>query len=183
MMGHSSIDEVIADAPESTQEGPAVGPNGRRLKKDGTERAAKKRRVVVADDADPMADPRYRQAIAGMHFYGAPRIIKRGFSTVAVLSNDDSLDLNEQENQAIDDYFYAVSKHMSFDPMATILGRVLLLILLIGEIIGTRVLMRSKFGKQIKELILGESQTSTLQDNGSVRSSGLREDFPSPQMD
>lgn len=184
MSGYKDIDEVIAEAPESTQEEtPAVGPNGRRLKKDGTERAAKRRRSVTVDETDPMSDPRYRQAVAGMNFYGAPRVIKRGFSTVAALTHDDSLDLNDQENQAIDDYFYAVSKHMTFDPMSTIIGRVLLLILLIGEIIGTRVLMRSKFGTQLKELIIGESETTTLQDNSSVRPGSVGEDFPSSPLD
>jgi len=179
MSGFKNIDEVIENAPENTQETPAVGPNGRRLKKDGTERAAKKSRTLKLDGSDLMDDPQYRKAIQGMNFYGAPRIIKRGFKTVSVLTHDDSLDLNEQENEAIDNYFYAVSKHVSFDPMATLMGRILLLILLLCEIIGTRLLVRSKIGKQIKEWMEHEPETSTVQDHGSVRPGSVGEDFSS----
>jgi hypothetical protein len=182
--GFSNIDEVIAAAPDATQVEPPRGPNGRTLRKDGTERAPKgsrKSRVTTVDADDPMSDPKYKKAIAGMNFYGAPRIIKRSFKTVSVLANDSTLDLDEQENEAIDDYFYAVSKHTTFDPMASLVGRILLLILLIGEIVVTRVLVRSKFGREIQKLIMGkreedESQVTTLQDNGGVRSSSIGED-------
>lgn len=186
LSGFDNIDEVINAAPDAAQvqagEDSRVGPNGRKLRRDGTERAAKKPRGTVNVD-DPMNDPRYRQSIAGMNFYGAPRVIKRGFKTVATLTHDAELDLNDDENKAIDDYFYAVSKHTSFDPMASIVGRVLLLILLIGEIVGSRILMRSEFGKSIKEMLTRDkSETSTMQDNGVVRSGVVGEDSPFETM-
>jgi hypothetical protein len=182
------IDAVIAAAPESTNatatETP-VGPNGRKLRKDGTERAAKKSRkgTVVPDGDEPMSDPRYRQAIAGMNFYGAPRVIKRGFKTVSVLANDSELDLQPEENDAIDNYFYAVSKHATFDPMSNIFGRILLLILLIGEIVGSRILMRSAFGSQLAEMLkpkeeganVNEAAITEMQSDGSIRSGSKRE--------
>jgi hypothetical protein len=181
----SDIDSVIANAPETTNapETP-VGPNGRKLRKDGTERAAKKsRKGTVPDPDDPMSDPRYRQAIAGMNFYGAPRVIKRGFKTVSVLANDSELDLQPEENDAIDNYFYAVSKHATFDPMSNIVGRILLLILLIGEIVGSRILMRSTFGRQLAEMLkpkedgenVNETAITEMQDNSGNRSGSKRE--------
>jgi hypothetical protein len=184
--GFSNIDQVIADAPESTAVSGDVprGPNGRTLRKDGTERAAKRRRSPVAQDpSDLMSDPQYRKAIAGMNFYGAPRIIKRSFKTIATLTHDDTLDLDAEENEAIDNYFYAVSKHTSFDPMASLLGRILLLVLLLGEIVVTRILVRSALGRELKKLITGEEpkdepETAAVQDNGSVRPGSIGEDFP-----
>ena len=178
MSGFTDIDEVIAEAPESTQEstGPAVGPNGRRLKKDGTERAAKRRKVIVEDDADFMTDPVYKKHIGNMSFYGAPRTIKRSFTAVATLTHDPTLDLDDDEADAIDGYFYCLSKHMTFDPMASVVGRILLLIAILGGIVMERVLVRSAIGRQIKEMILGEPKTTALQDNRSVRPGSVGED-------
>jgi hypothetical protein len=162
-MSPLTVDE-LESAPENTNTvpssdesiGPQRGPNGRLLKKDGSERKsnAKRARTDSVDQSDLMADPRYRKAIQGMSFFGAPRVIKRSFSVAADISKDASFALNEEEQSYVEDYFYAVSKHTAFDPMGSLMGRLILFVLLMGELILPRLLKNSKIAEQLKEMIL-----------------------------
>lgn len=169
-MAGTDIDKLIAEAPTNTNEGNDA-PFG--LKPDGTprrRRANSKTRTSVTESENPlMDDPQYRKAVAGLNFFGVPRILKRGFKTAATVAGDETLDLDKEEAEAIDNYFYAVSKHTQFDPMATIVGRVVLLVLLIGELVLSRLLARTSLGKQLKELLTSEPETPEMQDNDSIR--------------
>lgn len=183
MSGHDTLDSLIQEAPSNTNTGAGDDapygyfPDGRPRKRKPRAGAA-----TAATDNPLMDDPQYRKSIAGLNFYGAPRIIKRGFNLAATVSGDETLDLDKEETEAIDNYFYAVSKHIQFDPMATFIGRLLLLLILIGELVMTRLLMRTSLGRQLKEFLekkedsSDETETASVQDNGSVRSSGQRQD-------
>jgi hypothetical protein len=159
-MAPKSVEE-LEDAPENTntQTGDEAstrqrGPSGRLLNKDGSERKARQPRNSVPSDAgNLMSDSRYRKAIEGMSFFGAPRIIKRGFQTLATVTADEDFALTNEENGYVEDYFYAVSKHTSFDPMANIIGRLILFILLMGELILPRLLKHSPFAKMLQEMV------------------------------
>jgi hypothetical protein len=162
MSGHSSIESLIEEAPEKT--GAQRGENGRILNKDGSERAPRKKRVThspTSNDNPNMSDPRYREAIAGMTFFGAPRMVKRGFSFASEVADDHEIALREEESKLVDDYFYAVSKHSSFDPMATVIGRVVMLMLLIGELVLTRVIAKTDIGKTFRELFTKENEENS----------------------
>lgn len=155
MAGVSSVEQLEDELPESTaipvNEKPR-GPNGRTLRADGTERAAKRSRNATVQQTGLMDDPEYRKAIQGMNFFGAPRIVKRGFSTVADVAGDDSIKLTSEEEKYVDQYFYAVSKHVMFDPMEHIAGRIILFVLLMGELILTRIAKRAGIGEWLKQL-------------------------------
>lgn len=162
MSGHSSLETLIEDAPEKT--GAQRGPSGRILNADGSERAPRKKRQAAS--AQPtenpnMSDPRYRESIAGMTFFGAPRILKRGFSFASEVADDQEIALRDDESKLVDDYFYAVSKHSTFDPMATVIGRVLILVLLIGELVLTRVIAKTNLGKTFRELFTKEEEENS----------------------
>ena len=149
----------MATAPENTdtEAQPLRGPNGRTLRKDGTERAAKGSRKRALENADPlMDDPRYVEAIQGLNFFGAPRILKRGFKATAGIMKDKSIELSSDEEKNVDNYFYALSKHMTFDPMASLLGRLLLFTLLMGELILWRYLKYSPLGEQLQKMLKAE---------------------------
>jgi hypothetical protein len=146
----------MASAPENTdtEAQPLRGPNGRTLRKDGTERAAKGSRKRATENDDPlMNDPRYVEAIQGLNFYGAPRILKRGFKATAGIMKDKSIELSIDEEKNVDNYFYALSKHMTFDPMSSLIGRLLLFTLLMGELILWRYLKYSPLGEQLQKML------------------------------
>jgi hypothetical protein len=157
MTGHASQEEMLASLPTSTvgvtgQE-KQRGPNGRLLKADGTERAPKgsgTRRTTQPAVNPLMQDERYRRAIQGINFFGAPRMINSGFGIAATLMNDPEMSLKETEKEAVDDYFYALSKHLSFDPMANVVGRLLVLLALIGELVVKRMMKYTDIGKWLK---------------------------------
>ena len=104
-----------------------------------------------------------------MSFFGAPRIIKRGFSTLATVTKDPDFELTDEENGYVQDYFYAVSKHTSFDPMAHIVGRLILFVLLMGELILPRLLKHSAFAKAIQELVKKASAPNETEDPESIQ--------------
>lgn len=161
-MAPMTVDE-LENAPTNTDEAaPQLGPNGRRLNKDGSERAPRgSRKLGQATQSNPlMDDPRYREAVADMNFFGAPRVIKRGFAGASKLMKDEEIKLNEEEERHIDNYFYALSKHMTFDPMAHLIGRVILFILLIGELVAWRWLKYSPYGEAIKKLLKPSDEKS-----------------------
>ena len=150
----------MATAPENTdtEAQPLRGPNGRALRKDGTERAAKgsRKRGTTENDDPLMSDPRYVEAIQGLNFFGAPRILKRGFKATAGIMKDKSIELSIDEEKNVDNYFYALSKHMTFDPMASLIGRLLLFTLLMGELILWRYLKYSPLGEQLQKMLKAE---------------------------
>lgn len=152
--------EELDNAPENTdtQDVRPRGPNGRLLRADGTERARRNmsgsRRARSQPNTDPlMDDPRYVEAIQGLNFYGAPRVIKRGFKAAGTLMKDGEIPLTSDEERHVDNYFYALSKHMTFDPMAHLIGRIILFVLLMGELIMWRYLKYSPLGKQLKKML------------------------------
>jgi len=167
--------DELDNAPTNTDETDSRprGPSGRLLKKDGTERAPRnyRKREGLPSVANPlMDDPRYVEAIQGLNFYGAPRVIKRSFIMGAQMMKDPDIALNTEEERHIDNYFYALSKHMTFDPMAHLLGRIILFILLMGELIMWRYLKYSPFGKQLKQMLKPDDngETGTPDDSTSV---------------
>jgi len=171
-MSPVTVAELDSDAPVNTDDRPR-GPNGRLLKADGTERKQRNmgaRTRNIAPPVDPlMSDPRYVEAIQGLNFFGAPRVIKRSFSMASNLTKDPDIALNSEEEKHVDNYFYALSKHMTFDPMAHLIGRVILFALLMGELVMWRYLKYSPFGKHIKELLKPtDEQEPTPNDNSPV---------------
>jgi hypothetical protein len=168
--------EDMDSAPENTdaEVQPLRGPNGRLLKKDGTERAPRGSRGVRVSsssqsDVNPlMSDPRYVEAIQGMNFYGASRIIKRGFKLGAKVMNDPEIALATEEEKHVDNYFYAVSKHAQFDPMATLFGRILLFLLLMGELVLWRWLKYSPLGVQLKKMLKEKEEEHSTDDSTPV---------------
>ena len=153
LTGHVSADEMASELPSSTTmpDSRPRGPNGRLLRADGSERAAKGSRRSGASAQPPanplLDDPRYKKAIQSINFFGAPRMINSGFSAAAVLMNDSDMRLSDSEKEAVDDYFYALSKHIQFDPMANLLGRILVLLALLGELMIKRVMKYTDIGK------------------------------------
>lgn len=149
----------MASAPENTDE--ASGdeeapygyfPNGKPRKR----RPSGPRRSGAAKDVsdDPlMNDPRYVEAIQDVNFYGASRIIKRGFKMGEKIMRDPDIALSSDEERHVDNYFYALSKHAKFDPMASLIGRIILFVLLMGELIAWRWLKYSPLGEQLKKLM------------------------------
>jgi hypothetical protein len=157
MTGHESQEEMLASLPSSTVgvtgTDKARGPNGRLLKADGTERAPRGSRSTrsTQQTVNPlMQDERYKKAIAGINFFGAPRMINSGFGVAATLMNDPEMSLQPGEREAVDDYFYALSKHLQFDPMASVAGRLLVLLALIGELVVKRIMKYTDIGKWLK---------------------------------
>jgi hypothetical protein len=166
--------DEMESAPENTdnEAQPLRGPNGRLLRKDGTERQPRRSRggtrAATTDENPLMSDPRYVEAIQGMNFYGASRIIKRGFKLGAKVMNDPEVALAAEEEKHIDNYFYAVSKHTQFDPMATLFGRILLFVLLMGELILWRWLKYSPLGVQLKKMLKDKEEEHSGDDTTPV---------------
>lgn len=84
---------------------------------DDAPKVRRKRAVSADGPVDPnMADPKYARAVAKMTAFGGARIVKGGFKVAAVATGDASLQLNPEESEDWDDYFYVVSKKSSIDP-------------------------------------------------------------------
>jgi hypothetical protein len=158
-------DDDLKHPPEDTDLDVEIQP--RKLKKDGTPR---KRRTMAPESASDnlMDDPRYVKAIQGLNFFGAPRMLKRGFKTGATILKDPEIALSQEEEENVDNYFYALSKHMNFDPMATIIGRAILLILLLGELIVWRWLKYSPYGEIIKKWLSEQVPEKPKHDKSTV---------------
>jgi hypothetical protein len=147
----------MASAPENTDDVAPESdapygylPNGRPRKR----RPSGTRRTSSDVSDDPlMNDPRYVEAIQDVNFYGASRIIKRGFKMGEKIMRDPDIALTTEEERHVDNYFYALSKHAKFDPMASLIGRIILFVLLMGELIAWRWLKYSPLGAQLKKMM------------------------------
>lgn len=135
MTGHQSEEEMVASLPTDTAapvEGESETPTRKRRKK----------RTIspVATDVDPLAnDVIYQRAIRKSTFMGAPKGVKGAFKVASKITSKPSIALDHNEEEDVDDYFYALSKRRAvFDPFETWWTSLLYFIVMMATLIGTR---------------------------------------------
>lgn len=138
MSGFNSEEEMLSSLPESTITALPTDEAPRRRRRTKAEMEAL--RAGEGSAPDPLlSDRRYQRAVGKGTFYGAPRIVKSGFSLAATIAKQDKIRLDDAETEDVEDFFYAVSKRHPFgDPFATWYGCLFLFLALMGALVGKR---------------------------------------------
>lgn len=143
MTGFKSAEEMAASLPTDTM---TSAPE---------ERPRKYTRKPKQEEAprDPLLDdPRYKKAIASMQGFGGPKIVKGGFSAVALATSEPAIALNGEEGEQLDDFFYVLGKrYQALDPSGHWFTMLLYFLSMLGTFIFTRV-MSSKGNSLQKQL-------------------------------
>lgn len=136
MTGHASEDEMVSSLPSDTNTEDNASPD---------KQARRRRKVKTPPPVAPTPeqqlanDPRYQRAIAKATFLGAPKGVKGAFSLAAKIADKPTIALDHNEQEDVDDYFYALSKRRAmFDPFATWWSSLLYFAVMLATLIGTR---------------------------------------------
>jgi len=122
----------------------------------------------VQPEIDPlMMDPRYKKAVEKMRTAGLSNTVKSGFDTVAVLTEDEAWELEEEEVSDVDDFSYVVSKKFPLlDPTRHWLGMAVYFLALLGTLCFKR-LAKSKTSNMMKwlhDMFMGEEEIPDAQE-------------------
>lgn len=142
MTGHTSEEDMLSTLPENTNAPGEDGDKPRRKRRSKSEMAAARGgEATPAGAVDPLlADKRYQRALGKATFFGAPKMIKGGFSIAAEVAGKDEVALTSDENEDVEDFFYALSKRRSVgDPFALWYTSLLYFVAMLAGLIGSRV--------------------------------------------
>lgn len=183
MTGFSSAEEMSDALPENTMqslfEGDGEQPRQKRKKRTKAEMAAWRASQGIPDPSasggpvnasldDPlMSDPRYRKAVEKMRTAGMTNTIDSGFSTAALITQDDDWKLAKEEREDVDDFSYVVSKKFPIlDPTAHWLSMLIYFFAMMGTLIFKRAakMNAETWMKKLHDMFVGEDVEKTAQE-------------------
>jgi hypothetical protein len=143
MSGHSSAESLLKEIPDSTTEGTTGTPlPGER----------KKREPKVKPPTDEnMADPRYARIVGSYVGLGGQAVVSGLFDGASVALKDETVKLNPDEEQRVDDYFYIAGKKAKIDPTSTLAGMIIIFLVLMGSLLMPRIMKHTDLGKMLKD--------------------------------
>lgn len=182
MTGFSSAEEMADALPENTMqplfdEGEGT-PRQRRKRRSKEEMAAFRRSQGIPDPYAPsspamagtddlMSDPRYRKAVEKMRTAGMTNTIDSGFSTAALITQDEEWKLQKEEREDVDDFSYVVSKKFPIlDPTAHWFSMLIYFFAMMGTLIFKRAakMNAETWMKKLHDMFVGEDVEKTAQE-------------------
>ena len=183
MTGFKSAEDMADALPENTMqpmfEGEGEPPRQKRKKRTKAEMAAYRASMGIPDpyastgsvepsmDDPLMADPRYRKAVEKMRTAGMTNTIDSGFSTAALITQDEDWKLQKEEWENVDDFSYVVSKKFPIlDPTHHWFSMLLYFLALMGTLIFKRAakMNAETWMKKLHDMFLGEDVEKTAQE-------------------
>lgn len=140
MSGHATEQEMMESLPENTMTAPVD--DAPRRKRRTKEEMAATRGATVADPL--MEDRKYVKALADMQGFGGSSIVKGGFDVAALALKDAKIELQSEEVERLDGYFYVMSKkYQVLDPTNHWFTMALYFFGMLGSFIFARVAQRN----------------------------------------
>jgi len=182
MTGFSSAEEMADALPENTMqplfEGDGEQPRQKRKRRTKEEMAAFRRSQGIPDPYassspamagtdDLMSDPRYRKAVEKMRTAGMTNTIDSGFSTAALITQDEEWKLQKEEREDVDDFSYVVSKKFPIlDPTAHWFSMLIYFFAMMGTLIFKRAakMNAETWMKKLHDMFVGEDVEKTAQE-------------------
>lgn len=143
MTGFQDEKELLAALPETTTGPSETGEDRPRKKRRTKEEMAAARGGASADVVtDPLLlDKRYQKAIQNMNSDTGTGFVKGGFRVAALAKGDESWQLQSDEEEKTDDFFYVLSKKYGwFDPSKSPITMAIYFAAMLGTFIASRVL-------------------------------------------
>lgn len=132
MTGHQSESEMVDSLPtdtRATSEDDEIKPK----------RTYRKRKVQEPEIDPFMSDKQYRRAVGKATFLGAPKGVKGGFKIASKIAHDPDIALDVEEEEDVDDFFYAFAMRRSLgDPFERWWTALLYFMVMMATFIGTR---------------------------------------------
>lgn len=154
MSGFQNETELVDALPDTTTGTADPSDDKPRRKRRSKEEMARARGESTGEPiGDPlMNDKRYQKAIQNMNSDTGTGFVKSGFKVAAMAKGDQSWELQPEEAEKSDDFFYVLSKKYGwFDPTGSPITMAIYFVAMLGMFVSTRV-MKGKGDDMYKQL-------------------------------